>query len=71
MLALSIFATILILVAWTAVYFLPIIPWWVALVITLFFVLLIGGIVLFRLIRAKLRAAALERELLRQAADQA
>jgi type VI secretion system protein ImpL len=55
---------------WVAVWF-PGMPWWVAAIVTVVVVLIVVGIVVYRKVRAARRASALERELLRQAEEQA
>ncbi|HET9958733.1 MAG TPA: type VI secretion system membrane subunit TssM [Polyangiaceae bacterium] len=46
-------------------------PIWIAIVASVFFVLVVVGVFVFRRVRALMRASALERELLKQAAQQA
>src|SRR5215471_9135790 len=55
---------------WASFIFLPV-PLWVAILVTAVIVLAIVGVIVFRRIRAIRRAAALERELMAQAAGQA
>jgi type VI secretion system protein ImpL len=56
--------------AWLVVLLLPL-PIWVGIVATAFAIFLVIGLLLFQRIRATMKAAALERELLRQAAASA
>ena len=63
-------AGFVIALAWGTVFF-PGWPWWVAAIVTAVVVLVVVGIIVFRRVRAARRAAALERELLRQADEQA
>ena len=55
---------------WVATWFFSL-PIWIGIVVTSASVLLVVGIILFRRIRAIMRASALERELLKQASQQA
>src|SRR5437868_5242733 len=55
---------------WVCTWFFSL-PIWIGIVVTAASVLLVVGIIVFRRIRAVMRAAALERELLKQASQQA
>jgi len=70
MLVLGIVLFVLIALAWGATLLLKF-TLWPAIVFTVLAVLLFVGLLVFRQLRAASRAAALERELLKQAADQA
>lgn len=70
MLWLLIIAAFLIAAAWPLVVLLGA-PLWIAIFVTVFLVLLVATVYLVRLLQARLRSAALERELLRQAEQQA
>jgi type VI secretion system protein ImpL len=70
MLWLIIIGAILVAVVWPLVIFLNG-PLWVGILVTALVVLIIATVFVFRLVRARMRAAALERELLRQAEQQA
>ncbi|HEX3595083.1 MAG TPA: type VI secretion system membrane subunit TssM, partial [Polyangiaceae bacterium] len=63
-------AVFVVALAWVTVWF-PGFPWWVAAIVTVVAALTVVLVFVFRKIRAARRAAALERELLRQADEQA
>jgi type VI secretion system protein ImpL len=63
-------AFVVVVLAWVTVWF-PGLPWWIAATVTAVAVLVVVGVFVFRKIVAARRAAALERELLRQAEQQA
>jgi type VI secretion system protein ImpL len=66
MLWLWILLGVLTVVAWVGVFF-PGYPWWIALIATIVFALVVVTVLVVRRLRANGRAAALEKELLRQA----
>ena len=70
MLWLIIVAAFLIAVTWPVVLLLEA-PIWIAVVVTIVVVLVVATVLIVRVVRARMRAAALERELLRQAHQQA
>jgi type VI secretion system protein ImpL len=70
LLAAIIVAVFLVSGAWLTVLLLPL-PIWVGVAVTSFAVLLLLGVVAFRKVRAVAKAAALERELMRQASQAA
>ncbi|HMI87896.1 MAG TPA: type VI secretion system membrane subunit TssM [Polyangiaceae bacterium] len=70
LLAAILFSIFLVAGSWLTVLLLPL-PWWVGLVATTLAILIIIGVLVFRRLRAVARASALERELMRQAAQHA
>ena len=70
LLAAILIAVFLVAGSWLTVLLLPL-PWWVGLVATAVALALVIGVLVFRRLRAVARASALERELLRQAAQHA
>lgn len=70
MLWLVIIALVLLAATWLVVLLVHL-SLWIAVGLTALLILIVAGVLLVRFIRARMRAAALERELLRQAAQQA
>jgi type VI secretion system protein ImpL len=70
MLWLAIVLALVAIAAWVTVLLLEL-PLWIAIVVTVVAILILATFIIVRRVRASLRAAALERELLRQAAAQA
>ncbi len=70
MLVFGIILFVLVALGWASTLLLEF-AWWPVIVFSIFAVLLFVGVLVFRRVRAARRAAALERELLKQAADQA
>src|SRR5688500_3116102 len=70
MLWLAIVLALVAVAAWVTVLLLEL-PLWIAIVVTVVAILILATFIIVRRVRASLRAAALERELMRQAAAQA
>ncbi|MGC4088534.1 MAG: type VI secretion system membrane subunit TssM [Polyangiaceae bacterium] len=70
MLWLILFSVLLLVATWLVVLLVHL-PLWIAIVVTALLVVAVATVFIVRMIRAQMRAAALERELLRQAAAQA